>query len=64
MFCSKCGANVADGAAFCSACGQPVVAFPSRKLRPESRDFGSASRARLRSSRPVRMASSLQCARP
>src|ERR1700730_8437734 len=22
MFCSKCGANVTDGAAFCSACGQ------------------------------------------
>ena len=27
MFCSKCGANVADGTAFCSACGQPVVGF-------------------------------------
>ena len=25
MFCSKCGANVADGTAFCSACGQPIV---------------------------------------
>jgi uncharacterized RDD family membrane protein YckC len=24
MFCSKCGANVVDGATFCSACGQPV----------------------------------------
>jgi uncharacterized RDD family membrane protein YckC len=24
MFCSKCGANVADGAAFCAACGQSV----------------------------------------
>jgi uncharacterized RDD family membrane protein YckC len=24
MFCSKCGANVADGASFCAACGQPV----------------------------------------
>ncbi|MFZ0636574.1 MAG: RDD family protein [Candidatus Acidiferrales bacterium] len=23
MFCSKCGATVADGAAFCPACGQP-----------------------------------------
>jgi uncharacterized RDD family membrane protein YckC len=22
MFCSKCGANVAEGAAFCAACGQ------------------------------------------
>jgi uncharacterized RDD family membrane protein YckC len=24
MFCSKCGANVPEGVAFCSACGQPV----------------------------------------
>jgi uncharacterized RDD family membrane protein YckC len=27
MYCSKCGANVADGTAFCSACGQPMVGF-------------------------------------
>jgi uncharacterized RDD family membrane protein YckC len=27
MYCSKCGANVADGIAFCSACGQPMVGF-------------------------------------
>jgi uncharacterized RDD family membrane protein YckC len=26
MYCSKCGANVAEGAAFCSACGQPMAA--------------------------------------
>src|SRR5271163_3367221 len=26
MFCSKCGANVTDGATFCSACGQPISA--------------------------------------
>jgi uncharacterized RDD family membrane protein YckC len=26
MFCSKCGTNVTDGAAFCSACGQPTSA--------------------------------------
>jgi len=25
MFCSKCGTNVTDGAAFCSACGQPTA---------------------------------------
>jgi uncharacterized RDD family membrane protein YckC len=25
-FCSKCGANVGDGAAFCNACGQPLPA--------------------------------------
>lgn len=24
MFCSKCGANVADTATFCGACGQPI----------------------------------------
>jgi len=27
MYCSKCGANVADGIAFCSACGKPMVGF-------------------------------------
>jgi uncharacterized RDD family membrane protein YckC len=25
MFCSKCGTNLTDGAAFCSACGQPTA---------------------------------------
>jgi len=25
MYCSKCGANVADGVAFCGACGAPVA---------------------------------------
>jgi uncharacterized RDD family membrane protein YckC len=25
MFCSKCGTAVADGAGFCSACGQPIA---------------------------------------
>src|ERR1700735_1592554 len=25
MYCSKCGANVSEGAAFCSACGQPMA---------------------------------------
>ena len=28
MFCSKCGANVPEGVAFCSACGQPVASTP------------------------------------
>lgn len=28
MFCSKCGANVSEGAAFCPQCGQPVAAAP------------------------------------
>jgi uncharacterized RDD family membrane protein YckC len=27
MFCSKCGANVESGKAFCGACGQPVTGF-------------------------------------
>src|SRR5271156_809713 len=27
MFCSKCGANVAEGVAFCSSCGQPGVGY-------------------------------------
>lgn len=26
MFCSKCGSTVAEGVAFCAACGQPVAA--------------------------------------
>ena len=26
MYCSKCGMAVADGGAFCSACGQPTPA--------------------------------------
>ncbi len=26
-FCSKCGANVADGVAFCGACGQPMAGY-------------------------------------
>ncbi len=37
MFCSKCGANVADGAAFCPACGQSVggvVAAPVASAIP------------------------------
>jgi uncharacterized RDD family membrane protein YckC len=25
MYCSKCGTNVTDGSAFCSACGQPTA---------------------------------------
>ncbi len=28
MFCSRCGANVAEGAAFCASCGQPVGGVP------------------------------------
>ena len=27
MFCSSCGANVAEGTAFCGACGRPIVGY-------------------------------------
>ncbi len=29
MYCSKCGANIPDAAAFCNACGQSTGAVPS-----------------------------------
>jgi uncharacterized RDD family membrane protein YckC len=34
MYCSKCGASVADGIAFCSACGQPMVGFSVGQASP------------------------------
>lgn len=27
MFCQACGANVASGVAFCTACGRPIVGY-------------------------------------
>lgn len=41
MYCSKCGANVADGAAFCAACGAPMSSTagerpPAPGLNPPS----------------------------
>jgi uncharacterized RDD family membrane protein YckC len=30
MYCTKCGTNVTDGAAFCGACGQPVAGGPGQ----------------------------------
>jgi uncharacterized RDD family membrane protein YckC len=36
MFCSKCGANVPEGAAFCSACGQPVLTASAIPPAPPS----------------------------
>lgn len=27
MFCQACGSNVADGTAFCTACGRPIVGY-------------------------------------
>ncbi len=36
MFCSKCGARITEGSAFCSSCGQPAgAAQPSRPAEPE-----------------------------
>src|ERR1700722_4494452 len=34
MYCSKCGANVPEGVAFCAACGEPVVGGPA--LQPNA----------------------------
>ncbi len=37
MFCSKCGTNVTEAAAFCSACGQPanaVTPVPAAPVHP------------------------------
>ncbi len=27
MFCQACGANIADGTAFCTSCGRPIVGY-------------------------------------
>jgi uncharacterized RDD family membrane protein YckC len=34
MFCSKCGAATAEGAAFCSSCGAPLGGLPSEPVVP------------------------------
>jgi uncharacterized RDD family membrane protein YckC len=34
MFCSKCGAQVAEGTAFCGACGQPTGGAPHAAATP------------------------------
>src|SRR5277367_4904766 len=34
MFCSKCGANVEQGKAFCGACGQPVLGYAVGQVSP------------------------------
>lgn len=40
MYCSKCGASVADGIAFCSACGQPMVGFSVGKTAAATPSVG------------------------
>lgn len=34
MFCSKCGANVAENAAFCASCGMPVAGYSVGQAPP------------------------------
>jgi uncharacterized RDD family membrane protein YckC len=34
MYCSKCGTNVTEGAAFCSACGQPTAGVATSASAP------------------------------
>jgi len=34
MFCSRCGANVADGTVFCPKCGLPVATSPGSSAAP------------------------------
>ncbi len=36
MFCTKCGAQMADGQRFCSNCGAPVEVFTAEAAKPES----------------------------
>jgi len=40
MFCSKCGANVAEGVPFCSACGQPMAGFSVGQTAPTAGAVG------------------------
>ena len=34
MFCTRCGAKVADGTAFCTACGNPMTGIPAAESKP------------------------------
>ena len=36
MFCTHCGAQLADTARFCTACGSPVGAGPGAAWTPET----------------------------
>lgn len=38
MFCSFCGANIADGSAFCSVCGKQLTQVPSQVTYQQSYD--------------------------
>jgi predicted amidophosphoribosyltransferase len=55
MYCSKCGANVPDGTAFCSACGQPMPGFAtSQPAGATPATPGAATGARRGTRRGVR----------
>jgi phage shock protein C len=46
MFCTQCGAQLAESARFCTSCGKPVVGETPK--RPEGSDFGTAAPKKLR----------------
>lgn len=48
MFCSKCGANLEEGAKFCPSCGRRLGPFPQRRRLPML--LGRLRRANHRSS--------------
>lgn len=37
MFCTRCGLQMGDDAAFCSRCGQPTGAPPAMRVEPPRR---------------------------
>ena len=45
MICSSCGATVADGTAFCGACGRPIVGYNVGQAAPVVPSVGSAAPA-------------------
>ncbi len=42
-FCSKCGANVADGSGFCTSCGQPLPAVSAPAAPPFPANAGASA---------------------
>jgi len=49
MFCPKCGAQNADGAAFCSSCGNRLDAAPASSMPPASAGMPSQGSAQGKS---------------
>jgi len=52
MYCNQCGANNQDGARFCAACGQPIVAAQPRADAPEPEIVAPAER-KARKKEPI-----------